>query len=69
MDQNLPKDYFYFLNTLKSSQLQAQHDRVLKIFLLLYFEFCQILFNFLMDDHHLINLTNLGGGTLHTHQL
>jgi hypothetical protein len=60
MDQNLPKD-FYFFNPKKSSQLQAQHDKVLKIFLLLYFEFCQIWFNFLMDDHHLSNLTNWKG--------
>jgi hypothetical protein len=38
-------------------------------FLLLYFEYCQIWLNTLMDNHHLRNITKLEEEKTHTHTL
>ncbi len=44
----------------KNCQNYLQHERMLKNFLLSYFEYCQIWLSILMDDCHLSNVTKLG---------
>jgi hypothetical protein len=43
----------------KTNHNCLQHERVLKIFLLSYFDYCQDWLNILMDDHQLSNITKL----------
>jgi hypothetical protein len=55
-----PKKKIYYLQ--KSSNFYhncLQYDKVLKIFLLSYFEYCQIWLNILLVECHLSNITKL----------
>jgi hypothetical protein len=55
-----PKKKFNYLQ--KSSNFYhncLQYDKVLKIFLLSYFEYCQIWLNILLVECHLSNITKL----------